>query len=1025
MLSDFKILIEQMMHDSTMEDDYQELIKKNPAIITEYIIQTISDYPSSKISDFSIILLCRLVSVLSENFISIGNQDFHENVVKSIFNFLNSSDFSLYSLSLISDLISRIILVYSNDYDTNSIFFPLIMEAIQSQNIENSQAAINTLAYCIFNESIDSQQFSNEISEFLNAVFTIEDISSDILLPSLRLLYLTFDSILLDFRSFLPNIFIQMKSNIELLNKLIHDIITYLSIERYSFFDGYSTFYILYFSEILGSEDMPNDLEYCSLEIIYNFSRAFYNDFSNNCEIIIDNIFLFLSNYENESNESKFIISKISEKYGAIYLFAVRCFNIFEEILTKCDEKSINQQIAAMNLLSYCYKGIAFVLSIELTDRLFIILIQSGVMNNPYQLIRIVSFELLSSLFKNLSRHYYTFQPMSILPEMIESIENPDDPIVLLSKFKAFNHYLYLINEDELENIYCDIQEKLLELTENSTPDLLIFIFECIEFFISHLKSTNFDIFKEFFISILEEPTTIPFSIYVMTLRTSILLTDIPGDTFKSAFSYIMELDLEIPTGKDITSLTISFQRLCSIYHSYAFSLFPLLISFSIKGATNDIEYTCFSFQELSSMMNTRASIEKQNNIIKIYDESHIQLIVFYLKVLRYSLSIRAPMIPEMIQEVAEIIYNILVKWSSFNFSDKIQYNALKIAHIFLVLTQYEFPFEPLLEHMLNFTTSESKESRLIKLYRFILQIFLDAIQNDKINDEILSSVIIFYTHELEKVHERRERICEQLISGDCGANSNKVQSLENALSMIWIPFLSNPNIDNSFFSDLIEISMSNVCITSIDFLGNYYIYKEQNPDLIEYLVNIYIAPTDEEERKNSKTPFYSHDSRCAALFLILFINDQILHPNEISFLIEIFSQRTKIFANYSLYIAIIILIADKYSDKFEISDIFSLLNRIDNLFYFDPVVDRLIVNSWNSIFPLLSQQSFEIEILARILGILLIIKDQMQDDVVETQKNILLENFQDDREELYQMVDAFIHRRESFFSDDKNEEYE
>ena len=326
---------------------------------------------------------------------------------------------------------------------------------------------------------------------------------------------------------------------------------------------------------------------------------------------------------------------------------------------------------------------------------------------------------------------------------------------------------------------------------------------------------------------------------------------------------------------------------------------------------------------------------------------------------------------------------------------------------------------------MLNFTTSESKESRLIKLYRFILQIFLDAIQNDKINDEILSSVIIFYTHELEKVHERRERICEQLISGDCGANSNKVQSLENALSMIWIPFLSNPNIDNSFFSDLIEISMSNVCITSIDFLGNYYIYKEQNPDLIEYLVNIYIAPTDEEERKNSKTPFYSHDSRCAALFLILFINDQILHPNEISFLIEIFSQRTKIFANYSLYIAIIILIADKYSDKFEISDIFSLLNRIDNLFYFDPVVDRLIVNSWNSIFPLLSQQSFEIEILARILGILLIIKDQMQDDVVETQKNILLENFQDDREELYQMVDAFIHRRESFFSDDKNEEYE
>ena len=113
MLSDFQNLIEHLMDDNSLENDYQEFIQQNPALAIEYEIHTISENPNSKLSNFSIILLCRLISVLSENFTSIGSQEFHENIFQSILNLLNNPDFSSFSLSLISDLVSRIILAYS------------------------------------------------------------------------------------------------------------------------------------------------------------------------------------------------------------------------------------------------------------------------------------------------------------------------------------------------------------------------------------------------------------------------------------------------------------------------------------------------------------------------------------------------------------------------------------------------------------------------------------------------------------------------------------------------------------------------------------------------------------------------------------------------------------------------------------------------------------------------------------------------------------------------------------------------
>ena len=1024
MISEFRDLIEQMRKDSTLEAEYQEHINQNPALVTEYLIQTISESPNSELSNYSIILLCRLILVLSENFFSIGDQEFYENVTRNIFNFLGNSDFSSYSLSLISDLVSRIILIYSysEEFDTNELFFPYISEIIQSQNIDNSHAAINALVYCIYNESIDYSQFLNPISDLLKDALTTEDLNPNILLPCLRLLYLTFDSILFDFSSFIPEIFNQLKSNIGLLNQSIHDIITYLPFENYSFFNNCTNTFIDFFSEILGAEDLPVDLEYCTLEIVYNFSRAFYSDFSTKCQDVISNIFIFLSNYEIDSNESKYIISSISDKYGAIFTFAERCYDILSEVLGKDYSEFPNKQIAAMKLFAYCYQGNAVHLTINMPDAFFNTIIQSGVMESPNQLVRIVAFNMLSSLFKVLATNLNSFQPIIIFQEIIDSIDAPDDPIVLASKLKAFKYYLKCFDEGDLELIFTNMEEKILELAQNSIPEQLIHILGCIEVFLYRLKTANFDNIIEYFLDILKNPNSVPFNIYCMILQSSTYLADIPSEAIYAAFSNIFDLDFEKITEKDLNSLSISIYRTCANFPSYALTLFPLFFQFSIRGAMNDIEYTEIPFQELSSMMNIYVSVEKRNSIIKSYDGSQIQFIIFFLKVLRYSLSIDLKKLSEMeediepyynlIQEHAENIYNILLKWTSIDFSDKIQYNALKIVHRFLDFTKYEFPFEPLLEQMMKFTMDENEDSRLITLYYSISRIFCDIFSNGKMSDEIMAIVPEFYLNELEKEIQRRDKISEQIQLGDCGINTNDVNSLENALYLILFPFILNPSIEPSFFAEIIEFSIENINVSSIDFIGNYIKFKEPKIEFVDYLYSIFIASSDEEEIEKCNNHFYSLDSKFAALFLIDFIYYKTLNPTKIAALIGIFAQRTKISINCSLFITIVILIADKYSDSFDCIEVLSLLNKADNLFYFDNVKIKYLIESWNNIFPKISKLSFDTNFLARLLGILNYLKEVMDENTAERQRILLLQSFQFDQGELFQIIEDFINMK-------------
>lgn len=244
---------------------------------------------------------------------------------------------------------------------------------------------------------------------------------------------------------------------------------------------------------------------------------------------------------------------------------------------------------------------------------------------------------------------------------------------------------------------------------------------------------------------------------------------------------------------------------------------------------------------------------------------------------------------------------------------------------------------------------------------------------------------------------------------GDCEINQNDVGCLEETLALIWLPFLSNSSINISSFLELIEISMNMPFVSSFCFISNYYIYKEQKEEIIEYLISNFITLTDEENDEKCKEPFYSLDSKYAAIFLISFINDKILDEKIISNLIHIFSQRTMITTNASFYISILILIADKYSNEFNRLEVISLLKKVSNLYYFDSCKIKIVIKAWNNIFPFLSQQSFNTDMLAIILGILYYFKDEIPIDLAETQKNALLQNFQGDQDELLQLYNSFI----------------
>ncbi|KAK8890556.1 hypothetical protein M9Y10_035333 [Tritrichomonas musculus] len=996
------MLLEQIMNDSSLEQNYQELISQNPELVIHFLIQIIQESPDSKLSQFSIILFGRNISVFSQDFLSIGTKEFHDFVIKNVFSLLNNPAFSPFSLSLISDLISRLILVYSyaEDFDPKIFFIP-IMEIIASQNINNSSAAINALVYSICNKSINYQPFSEQTSDFLHVALTNNQINGEIILPSLRLLYLTFDSVSFDFREYLPAIFDKLKNDNDLLNQSVHDIITYLPSEKYTFFSNISNYFILFFLSILGSPNRPTDLEYCLLEIVYNFSNTFFNECSILYEPLLNNIFLFLSNYEAEDKESKFIISKIADKYGGLVQYSLQCYKILTDALSKDTEFSINEQIAAMNLFSYSFKGIFIHLSIELPDEYFEAIVQSGVMDSPNQLVRIAAFNMLCSMFKNFSFNGSTFHPMLIYQKMIESIENQDFPIVLISKFKAFEYYLDNIPDNELEELCPVLTVKFLHLTQNTTPDCLIHILHSIETLFIKLPNNDFSIFRQLFLNILGDPSKISFSIYIMVLSASFHFNDFPSEAFISAFSYIFQSDFNMLTKNDLDSIALSVYRICESFPSCAIMMFNQFIELALNGAANDVEYTSIPLQKASTMLNLKISMEKQNNSIKNYNISQIQLIVFYLKILRYTLSMAIEIPQEFIQRYGDAIYFVLSKWSSINFSDQIQYNALKTIHIFFILTQYKFPYAPLLEQLLNFTISTTKNNRLLSLYKIIYKIFIDITMNNLINEDIIKNSFFLYTHELEKMMLRRKKIRELLDLGDCKVSSNEVFQHEESLGKISLPLLSNPNFHEINFSDLVFISMNTTCVTTTSFLSFYFIFKERKIEILNHLIQIYIPQTDQEEKEKEKDPFFFLDSKYAGFFLVKIINEKILQPNEISILIDTFNQREKIKSNGFLFATITLLIMDKYRTGSINLNILIYLMKVDYFSCYDIPILKFAFKSWNNIFQCLCQQSFDIPILARLFAIHSNLERFMQDDVFNLQKESLLNNFNGDQEQL------------------------
>lgn len=986
----FRSLLEQMMNENIGEEMYQNYVSQNPVDTILCFLQFIAENPNSKLSNFSTILLSRLISLLLDRIFSF-DAEFQKLFIQTSLEFLNNEQFENYQLSLLSDLISRICLIYSKT-DSNivpSFLFTSIINNLQHNKFVNAIAGIDTIILCELNESINSESFSQETSQLIQIIFSQNPINFDLTLSALRLLYSSYPNISLDYQSFLPALFTHIKDDLELLTKFVSDIDHFLKPESYSLFSQMDEFFIRYFCSILELDNSPDKLSFCSLSILYNFSEIYYKIMLDNSTLILNALFQYLIHAEADSSDGLYYISRMAEIFGGVHTYSVGCYNLFENYIKAEDGVdpliTSKRQIAAMKLFSYSFKGNFIHLSIGIPDDYFLAIVQSGVMNSPEKTVRKVAFDMLYRLFQHFVKQwYYQDNFRFILYEpMIQNLAIPDSPDIYLVKLKVFSLYLCLFTPDDLYPLSESLETFISTLIERATQDDLIYLLKCIQALFSKCLNYPFDRLKPLIVYILQNPSDFTYGVYLVALNTITLIEDTPIELYNCCFTYIFEhIDFSVLSVSELQSVQMTFKQLSSNSPDVILSLFPLFASFTIQGASIEISASNVPLIEIAARSNQSISIERQMNVVHCYDGSQIQLVCLHLKILRYIIQNIAenPVPVDLFRPLAEQYYAIIMNWSVVRFSDRLQYNALKILPFFLKLIDYSCDFGPLFDQLFKFTIETVNESRLTSLYVIITKLYTELDSHIPLNQSIFDTTLSFYYQEYEKLKQRRKKIQNQIQSEDCRYYVEVSRPIEARLGRIWIPFWSSKS---SFdFSQLIQFSFENRSVASICILGFYFMKVDHYLPIYNFFVELFCSDFDEST---------SLDSSEAGLCLFRLILERSLTKEEIDNLLGTYLLKPRPHNDF-IFAPIILLLIDRYQDFYQPSALFSRLAKIGPIQALHNTLCPFVTKCFARIIVIAQRTQIEPAAVDRLLEIIERLKCEIGYEEYSIQTQILLE---------------------------------
>ncbi|OHT01869.1 hypothetical protein TRFO_31210 [Tritrichomonas foetus] len=980
-LNEFQNLIEQMISNNLLEQQYQNLVESNPLQVIQNLISIIPNVPNSNTSIFAIVLLGRLISVLSGNLLQLGNSEFHSYLLQSLFSFLGSPIFSQYSLNLLSNVISRISLTYNSTFP----IFPSIVNLIQSDNLFISAAALDALFLCILNGSIEYQPIADKLSTIISTAFALQPPKSEIILPTLKILYLTFDSLPKNYSTEIISFFEQFTTDTNILLKAINDLAAYLPYEKYSFFAETSRWFINYFSEILKQGNIPNQIKCCSLEILSDFREIYYNVFFENHETILTAIYFFLYYEELESHESKDTISKIATLFGGLIDFSLFCYSLFLDNILNSD---IRHQIAAMKLLSYCFGGIFVHLSIELPEEYFGAILESRVMDHEHSIVRKIAFEMLGNLFKPLSKNAHTFNVQLFYPKMLECLEDSDQEVMTV-KIRALYHYLEIFETYLLNEISVSIQMKLIQLVNRSTEDQLHYIFKCFNVLLKNSDAPD-NIIRQYTLYILQNPQTVSSRIYCLALENLSFFQDVPEEIYLNLFPFLLSIDVSLLGSNELKSIALIFHQICNSKSHLIDTLRVPIFNFIFRISEQDIQMSSVPLSELSSTLNQNVSVDRRDNIIRCYNGSQIQLIIFSLKILR---CVIRSISPDLLQPFIQQIIDILLIWTAVDFSDVLLYNALKTYYVLCcIVPNSSLPI--FMERTFKFAETSTQQRRLESLYTFIhFYIYIIGTQN-QLNSENYSITYNFLLQEIEKSKIRRINLNNQLNTGDCTIFPDTLSCIDRYLGKIMTPFFtSNADIN---YSDLIILALSETSIVNITIVNYYFLFKEKNPDIPKYIITSFL-------NDSSQTNYFGiTDAKEAGICLYNFILNDLLPADYLVQILTLCKQKESFNTNCDLYAGIALLIFQKLgTNMIDVNIILSVLENLNSDIVINQKIRKYFQISWEIAFPYIIQHLWTDRVIICLLDIVASIEDLFTAEESQFQFMSLLSLYKGDRKKL------------------------
>ena len=1011
----FKLLLEAMIRDNNYEQELLRLFENNPVIVIQYLLQLIQSFPNQEISIYSIILLGRLIFMI-DNFVNIGNEEFHNFFQQSLIKILSNPIYSEYSQSLISNLFSKVSLIYYN-CSYNFSLLPYLIPLFQSGDVRVASVSIETLFLCINNGSINSNESLQIISEIIFSVLSDNQFNYELCIPTLKLLYITFENIPHDFSSQIIQYFGQVYNNDNALNKTIYDLVAYLPQEKYNFFSNSVSWFIPFFSNLLLNEKISIAVKYCILEIIYNFSLKFYEEFVSFHEVIIDGIYSILYFDEPDSFENKFIISEISIKYGGLANIAIYIYNKF---INNLNNEDIRKSIAAMKLFSYCYCGIFTHLSIYIIDEYFELIFNSNVLHHPMPIVRSVAFKMLGSLFKQISQKYSTFEPSQIFSAMISLISNVD-PSIMALKLKIFSYYLVLLDESFLEEISDNVIETLFELSNSATEEQLNSIIKCLKIF-SNVCTRKKDQIMYYFFEIISNPKIK--SNYFLSLECLSEMIDDENnisqidptnnpifnvETYIPIFLSLFTIDFSMLSGKDLDSLETTFCHFCNYFKErLIIPIFDNFITFVITGLSQEINVIEIPVVKLSKSLNQAITVHKNENAIKCFDGNQIQLSIFLLYNLRILFKYFQSYATVAERYVPQIL-EILTRLTSTIFSNQLAYEAFLASYAFCSLMNFQDVFL-FVEKLLQFTISINDISDLIDNYKLIKGFFYLMQVHGQLNNDFFQNIMPFFQKEFIKSNNRRDQLRKEVVVfNDCSKNLDDLNEIDGELSNIIIPFFKSKNqIDfNNFLS---EIS-SSYSLVNIKIAYFWYILKQPSEIFFKYFVNIvlnYSTMDDEEIKKNG---FIFIDSFEAGVNIFNIIYEKLVDPNLVKQTLDFFNRE---YYNPNLKIITPILfslfiILQQYDVASDLQIILNLIKKTDMILSFLMLEHRSkVVKVWNNILPIFIQemvqhnQLFDIDLVKIFIQTSYSLRDFYSNrEETKTQIALLFRSFDGDKQTL------------------------